>query len=100
MVWDIDSFEQLDQMASIGFDPKLIFRQYALHRLEWYLGVRTWTWSQESKEFPCWTKSTVDGLSARGYPLDSQSIPVIDDEGCKNEKSPELWQAVKPLGSV
>ena len=90
-VWQIyfDNFEKIDFLIERGFNPKLITRKYALERWARYIGADTNNdWATDGKafhanNFHAWKRSTVEGLAARGFPIDCDCVPVIDDEYCE-----------------
>ena len=72
------AFERLDNMMKGGLDSGQIRRRYFFERIGHLIGPRLHVMLDQS-EFNVWSKSAVEGLAARGFPVDCDSIPVIDD---------------------
>ena len=67
-------FDELDDLIELGLDPTLLTREYFWKRFGRKIGLHG-----AGPSFYLWTKSTVDGLAARGFPVDSESMPCIDE---------------------
>ena len=76
-VWDISSLFKIDTLVSFGFDPSRISRDFLWGKLSYCIG-----WSEEDgpPDFNFWTKSAVEKLAGVGFPINCESIPIIDDE--------------------
>ena len=68
------AFERLDDLVKRGLDPGQIRRRYFFERLGHQIGVNNFNFGTH-----VWSKSSVEGLAARGFPVDCDSIPVIED---------------------
>ena len=64
------SFEELDFLIEKGLDPKLIQRELILKRF-----CRTSAFT----DLIAWSRTTVEKLAARGFPIDCESFPVISE---------------------
>ena len=80
-------FANLDNLIEKGFDTKLISRKYVLEQKAQYIGADSFNhWEGNDffcNDFHAWKRSTVEGLAARGFPIDCDCIPIIDDEYCQ-----------------
>lgn len=79
--------EEIGSLIEKGFDPRLISRKHALEQLSRYIGAASnndWEASDfHRSDFHTFKRSTVKVLAARGFPIDCDSVPVIDDEYCQ-----------------
>ena len=66
------SFEELDFLVEKGLDPKLIQRELIFKRSHH-------TNAFSSHEFIVWSRTTVEKLVARGFPINCKSFPVISE---------------------
>jgi len=80
-------FQKLDELIEKGFDPKHVTREEALGYWMYLLGADisdyydTEGWDDETLGmFFTWTRTTVESLAARGFPVDCNCVPVIDDK--------------------
>jgi len=77
-VWFLSesAFERLDDLMKRGLDSGQIRLEYffAFEMFGHLFGV-----NHNYSFFNVWSKSTVEGLAARGFPVDCDSIPVIED---------------------
>jgi hypothetical protein len=62
------AFETLDDYIKRGLDPGQIRLKYFIKKTDRLFHSKS-----------AWSKSTVEGLAARGFPIDCDSVPVIDD---------------------
>ena len=70
------AFERLDDLMKRGLDPGQISLRYFFEQMCHLIGPRVIT---NNTKFGVWSKSTVEGLAARGFPVDCDSVPVIED---------------------
>ena len=70
------SFAELKRHLKKGFDPKRIDRDNAIR----VLGPHDGREDEEFWEFQIWAKSTIEKLIELGFPLDCDSLPVLDDD--------------------
>jgi len=70
-------FQMLDELIEKGFDPKYVTRKLAMEELEYYIGAHD---GANDSIFRTWTRTTVKNLAARGFPVDCDCVPVIDDK--------------------
>lgn len=66
------SFEELDFLIEKGFDSKLIQRELIFKRFNH-------TDAFSSHEFIAWSRTTVEKLVARGFPINCESFPTISE---------------------
>ena len=71
------AFDRLDALMKRGLDPGQIRRGCFFEKLGRLIGV-----NHNYSSFSIWSESTVEGLAARGFPIDCNSIPVIEDRFC------------------
>jgi len=69
------NFRRIDDLIEKGFNPKYVTRKVALET--WRFGASKYTFG--SRFYTC-TRTTVENLAARGFPVDCECIPVIDDK--------------------
>ena len=69
------AFEKLDDLMKRGLESGQIRRRYFFERSGHRIGVN----NSIRSNFSVWSKSAVEGLAARGFPVDCDSIPVIED---------------------
>lgn len=74
--WQItkSAFERIDEMIKFGFDPKRLSAQ-ALYKKK-LSGI----YADDDVNFHVWKRSSIEGLCARQFPVDSKSIPNLDDK--------------------
>ena len=74
-VWSLSQsdLQELDELIEKGFDPKYITCKFALEEWRYFFGAH-------GSEFFAWTRTTVESLAARGFPVDCNCVPVIDDK--------------------
>jgi len=68
-------FRRIDDLIEKGFNPKYVTRKFAWEKWKDSIGA-TYYFST----FYTWTRTTVEKLAARGFPVDCDCIPVIDDK--------------------
>jgi hypothetical protein len=72
-VWFLpeSAYEKLDGLMKRGLEPAQIRFEYFFQQMGSFIGGQI--------QFHVWSKSTVEELAARGFPVDCDSIPVIED---------------------
>ena len=68
------AFERLDGLIKKGLDPDKIRSRSFFEMMGHLIGPRL-----EQMSFFVWSKSAVEGLASRGFPVNCDSIPVIED---------------------
>jgi len=69
---DQSDLQKLDELIEKGFDLKCVTRKFALKEWKHYIGA------QRDSRFCTWTRTTVESLAARGFPVDCNCVPAID----------------------
>jgi len=77
-------FRRIDDLIEKGFNPKYVTRKFAWEKWKVSIGASYFF------NFFTWTRTTVEKLAARGFPVDCNSIPVIDDKYI-DEKYSSKW---------
>jgi len=67
--------QKLDELIGKGFDPKYVTGGVSLEKKWNYL-----CGAYAKFLFNAWTRTTVENLAARGFPVDCDCVPVIDDK--------------------
>jgi len=72
-------FLELDDLIEKGFEPKHVTRTFFFEKFKFNIGAVD---DHHGSVFNTWTRTTVKELAARGFPVDFDSIPAIDDKYC------------------
>ena len=77
-VWHVpkSAFLVLDEVIGRGLDPTQITNEYFVQKFGHLFGVSDY-------HFFVWKQSTVEGLVARGFSVNTDLIPCIEDRFCK-----------------
>ena len=79
-VWQVRTaaFVMLDELIGRGLDPTQIHKEYFVKICCPLFGV-----SYQDYTFHVWKQSLVENLASRGFPLNTDIIPCIEDRFCK-----------------
>ena len=85
------TYERLDGLMKRGLDPAQVRLKGFIEKLGHLFGHRMCITRMRKTSFGVWSKSAVEGLAARGFPVDCDSIPVIADRFISKECDPDLF---------
>lgn len=74
-------YKVLDDLIAIGFDPKRVSRGYFRAEFSDVIGIG----NGSHDCYYIWRRSTAERLSERGFPLQCDEIPVINDEETRSD---------------
>ena len=89
--WKDRLMDYLEGRTSVGLDPAQVRLKGFIEKLGHLFGHRMCITRMRKTSFGVWSKSAVEGLAARGFPVDCDSIPVIADRFISKECDPDLF---------